>query len=273
MRQSRHQRRQGMTERKKALITGATSGIGLAFAERFAGRGYDLIVTGRRAKIIQAAAGDIARRHGVSVTVILAELSDEKGVRKVLNAIRKADRLDVLVNNAGFGLDKIFHKDTIERHVMMIDVHVTAAVRFVHAALPGMLARGQGTIINVSSLGAFIPGPFNAIYGGTKAFLNIFSESVAIELGHRGIRMQSLCPGFTSTDFHMQMGIEEDIKKKVKRWMRPEDVVDRSLKDLSRGKVICIPTFRGRMLRNFLDALPRKLYYRIFRKIYREYLD
>lgn len=253
-----------MSQKKTALITGATSGIGREFAERFASLGYDLIVTGRRKPIIDAAARTIAQRYGVKVSVIIAELSVEPGVKKVLRAISGCDTLSVLVNNAGFGIDGTFIELKIGEHLAMTDVHVTAPLKFIHAALPGMIRRREGIIINLSSLGAWTPAPINGIYGGTKAFLNIFTESLHMEVRRHGIKVQALCPGFTTTDFHAQMGVEEEIKKqRLFYWMKPEDVVDYSLKCLAKGKVICVPGFPNRLIRAFLGMIPRKLYYRV----------
>ncbi|HRZ28586.1 MAG TPA: SDR family oxidoreductase [Spirochaetota bacterium] len=265
---------ENMAVKKTALVTGATSGIGRAFAEEFARRGYDLIVTGRREKIIRETARSIEERFGVNVKVVIAELSEEKGVRKVLAAIRASGGLHVLVNNAGFGLDNIFIREKIENHLSMVHVHVDASIRFIHAALPAMIERRSGVIINVSSLGAWVPGPLNSIYGGTKAFLNVFSESLQIELRAKGIRVQALCPGFTSTDFHAKMGVEDELReKKSIRWMRPEDVVACSMKALEKNRVICVPGFQKKLLVAIIRMMPKKIYTRIMEKMYREYLD
>jgi hypothetical protein len=258
---------------RTALITGATSGLGLEFARQFASTGYSLIITGRRKEIIRAAADELSRVYGVEVEIVIAELSSDTGIKKVLNAAAKAGSIDVLVNNAGFGLNNLFHNESIENHIKMTAVHINAAVILTRAVLPEMIKRGRGTIINVSSLGSFLPTPLNSIYGGTKAFLNIFTESLHTELKHKGIIFQSLCPGFTSTDFHKSMGVDEEIKKEVKSWMSPEDVVRYSIKKLGSGKVVCIPGFGNRVLRLLPLVLPKKLYYTVIRHVYRKYLD
>ncbi len=256
-----------MPNKNTALITGATSGIGKIYAERFASMGHDLIITGRRKKIIDGVAKEITRKHGVEVTVVIAELSREAGIRKVLAAMKKAGPIDALVNNAGFGIDGFFVEKRIEDHLDMVTVHVNAALRFIHASLPGMIARKSGTIINVSSLGAWTPGPINGIYGGTKALLNIFTESLHTEVRKHGIKVQALCPGFTTTDFHMQMGVEEKIRNmKYFYWMKPEDVVNASMKCLEKGKVICIPGISNRMIRVLMSLIPRRFYYRMAEK-------
>ncbi|MBN2158965.1 MAG: SDR family NAD(P)-dependent oxidoreductase [Spirochaetes bacterium] len=252
-----------MTERKMALITGATSGIGRAFAERFASMGYDLIITGRRQKLIRKVAREITARHGVEVRVVIAELSDEAGVRQVLKEISECAALAALVNNAGYGMDGLFSERSIGEHLALAGVMVTAPLRFIHAALPGMIARREGIIINVSSLGAWAPAPSNGVYGGSKSFLNVFTESLHLEVRHYGIRVQALCPGFTSTDFHRQMGVEKEMQEIRVYWMKPAGVVDYSMKCLERGRVICVPGLVNRALRAVMAFLPRKLYYRM----------
>jgi len=139
-----------MTQRKTALITGATSGIGRAFAGRFASMGYDLIVTGRRKALIEAEALEIAERYGVNVSVVIAELPEEGGVRQVLKAIAGCATLAALVNNAGYGIDGLFIERKIEEHIALERVLAEAPMRLVHAALPGMIGRKEGIIINVS---------------------------------------------------------------------------------------------------------------------------
>src|SRR5208337_2205633 len=231
---------------KTALITGATSGIGKAFAERFAAMGYDLILTGRRKQVISEAARELERAHGITAAIIIAELNNEKGIRSVLAAIKKSGGIDALVNNAGYGIDGLFADLPIQKHIDMATVHVNASLRFMHAALSRMIARKNGVIINVASMAAFLPAPINGIYGGSKAFLTIMTESLHIELRRCGIRVQALCPGFTHTDFHRKMGIEAELSNNRNLfWMNPEQVVDISLKCLKRGKVVCIPGSRN----------------------------
>ncbi len=258
-------------KRETALITGATSGIGRAYAEWFARAGYNLVITGRRKSVIAGVARDLTRVHGVSVKVIIAELATEAGTRAVLDAIRKEGSLTVLVNNAGYGIDGLFADLPIRDHLNLIHVHVTAALRFVHAALPRMIEGKRGTIINVSSLGAFAPAPINGIYGGSKSFLNVFTESLHLETRRLGIRVQALCPGFTVTDFHNKMGVEEEVRNNRKlHWMKPERVVALSMRCLEKGRVICVPGFRNRLIRSIISIVPRGLYYRIVASTYRK---
>src|SRR3990172_714488 len=259
--------------RKTALITGATSGIGKAFAERFAAMGYDLILTGRRKQIITEVARGLKKTYKINVTVIIAELTHEKGISTVVTAIKKADELSVLVNNAGYGVEGLFKNLDVQEHLDMMTVHMSAPVHFMHAALPRMIEQKNGIIINVASLGAFAPAPINGIYGGTKSFLNVFTESLHMEVRRYGIKVQSLCPGFTRTDFHRKMGIEEEMKKnRMIHWMTPERVVIKSMKRLGKGKVICIPGIRNKLFYALARFMPRRLYYRMTEKLYGSYL-
>jgi short-subunit dehydrogenase len=257
-----------------ALITGATSGIGKAFAERFAAMGYDLILTGRRRQIITEIARKLKKTYRIQVTVIIAELTHEKGISSVITAIQKADRLSVLVNNAGYGVEGLFKNLTVTEHLDMMSVHMNAPMRFIHAALPRMLEQKNGIIINVASLGAFAPAPINGIYGGTKSFLVVLTESLHMEVRRHGVRVQALCPGFTHTDFHRKMGVEEELNRnKAVVWMTPKQVTVISMKCLEKGKVVCIPGFNNKILYALTRLTPRRLYYRMTEKLYRMYLD
>lgn len=261
-------------DRQTALITGATSGIGKAFAERFAAMGYDLILTGRRRQIITEFARKLKKRYRIQVTVIIAELTSEKGISSVITAIQEADRLSALVNNAGYGVEGLFKNLRAQEHLDMMTVHMSAPMRFMHAALPRMIERKNGIIINVASIGAFAPSPINGIYGGTKSFLVVLTESLHMEVRRHGVRVQALCPGFTRTDFHSKMGVEEELNKnKGIIWMTSERVTGISLKYLARGKVVCIPGLNNKLLYALTRLTPRRLYYRITEKLYSKYHD
>src|SRR5690606_17476245 len=140
------------------------------------------------------------REHRMPVEVILAELGERSGQDAVAAAIAATPDLEILVNNAGFGYRGRFHERELDRHLAMLETHCAAVVRLTHAALPGMIARGRGAIVNVSSVASFIPYPANTMYGATKAFVTSFSESLALELRDTGVRVQALCPGMTRTD-------------------------------------------------------------------------
>jgi len=252
-------------DRPRALVTGASSGIGAAFASRLAQRGFDLILHGRRLKTLMDRAANLERRHGVSVEIVTAELSRGEDVRKVEQRIRRLDRLDVLVNNAGYWEPGLFWERPPDSLEAMITVHNVAPVRFMHAALPRMLERDRGDIINVSSAGAWLNMVTLENYGATKAYLISFTESLHVALMGTGIRVQALAPGFTVTEFHARLGA--DFTKEQRTWMQPEEVVDASLRALGRGTVVCIPGLKRRVLVKLMRLLPRPVYYRLMKTI------
>jgi len=190
------------SEKQIALITGAKSGIGEAYARRFAAQGYDLIITGRRKETINRISDELARICSVNVEVFIAELSNLEDVGALAQKVRNTKNLDILVNNAGFGTTRHFHNEDLEGQQNMVRVHILTPMKLTYAALPNMIARGKGAIINVASLSAFYPLPRGATYSGTKAFMGAFSEAIHMELARTGLKVQALCPGFTRTDFH-----------------------------------------------------------------------
>jgi len=250
---------------KTAIITGATSGIGASFAKKLASQGYDLFITGRRIDIIQKLADKLSKKYKIKVKIIIAELSNNNHIEKLVRFIHKLKNIDILVNNAGFGLFEYFSEVPIDDCEKMIYVHCLAAIKLIHAVIPKMIKQGYGSIINVSSLAAVCPVKKDAVYSGTKSFLNTFSESLNMELGNKGIIIQSLCPGFTSTDFHKKIKINSEDMKKLRhfKWMSADEVVEYSLKCLRKNKVICIPGWRNRILVKLTSLLPKSLYYKI----------
>jgi short-subunit dehydrogenase len=255
-----------VTKKRTAVVTGATSGIGAAFAGHYAKEGYDLIITGRREEKIRALASHLrGLGSGVAVEVVLAELSNPHDVGRLEEKIDSTPNLEVLINNAGFGTRKGFFEEDVSTQTAMVEVHDTVPVRLTHAAVPVMLRRGTGTIINVSSVAAWLVFPRSSVYAATKVFLNLFSEGLHMELRTKGIRVQALCPGFTRTDFHDRLGWSAEKKRSrgVVRWMSPGEVVAHSLRCLDQGKVVCIPGFWNRLIVRIMNNIPRSLYYRI----------
>jgi short-subunit dehydrogenase len=237
--------------RKTALITGASSGIGAAFARKLAAQQYDLVLIARRKERLTSLATELHQQFHVDIEVLVADLSCPADIEHIEQRIGALGALDMLVNDAGFGTPGTFVENPVERYLEMIAVHVLASVRLCHAALPGMIARGQGAIINVSSLGAFLTAPSDETYCATKAYLNVFSEALQAELVGTGVRVQALCPGFTDTEFHDQSVYEQyHVKANIPKalWMSADEVVEQSLKALKRGHVICIPGFKNYML-------------------------
>lgn len=234
-----------------ALITGASSGIGEAFARQLAQQGYDLCITGRRKEKLEAIAAELCQRHKVSVEVITADLVTEDGINKVESWIKANPSISVLINNAGFGARGLFANKLSEKYVEMITVHITAAMRLTSAALPAMIRAKQGAIINVSSITAFLPLAGNAVYSGTKSFLNSFTQALSYELNNTGVKVQALVPGFTYSDFHKRPDyLKTDTYNSVPKilWMEPEDVAKTSLRALDGNKLFCIPGLINKMI-------------------------
>ena len=252
-------------DRPCALVTGATSGIGAAFANRLAQEGFNLILHGRRQKELMDRAKNLERIYSTSVEIIIAELSRPDEIRKVEERINSLDRLDMLVNNAGYWEPGVFWEHSPDSLEAMIMVHNVAPVRFIRAALPRMLERDKGDIINVSSLGAYLNMVTLENYGATKAYLISFTESLHVALMGTGIHVQALTPGFTVTEFHSRLGA--DFTKEQRTWMQPEKVVDESLRALGKGLVVCIPGFKRRFIVKLASMLPRSVYYRIMKTI------
>jgi len=234
------QRRSVMT----ALVTGASSGIGAAYARRLAASGYDLILVARREARLQALAEEVHREYAVQAEVLAADLSTEAGVARVEARLNGGAAIDFLVNSAGYDVYGNFAEIPIEQILGLIQVQTLAAVRFCRAVLPGMIERRHGAIVNVSSISAFTPKPKDTTYGATKAYLAQFSEALASELALTGVRVQALCPGFTLSEFHDDPQYAPyRLKERIPRWMwmTADEVVKDSLGSLAEGQVVCIP--------------------------------
>ena len=239
-----------------AVITGASSGIGAEFARKLAARKCDLILVARRHERLKLLGAELSAAYGVDVRTSVADLADPEAVESLAEVVAQQPNLKYLVNNAGFGTMGRFADIDIKPQIEMIRVHVLATVRLTRAALPGMLQRNQGVIINVSSLAAWITSAGNVQYSATKAYLNSFSESLQDELRNTSVRVQALCPGFTYTEFHdreLLRGFDRSVIPK-RMWMSAEEVVDYSLKCLRNHNVIVIPGWRNRLLTRVLRS-------------------
>jgi len=232
--------------RPHALVTGASSGIGTAFTERLAKDGYDLIVVARRRDRLEELAQRLQNEHQVNVEVLAADLSKPDSIRMVEKRITEDTNLELLVNNAGFGAYMPFVELDPDRAEEQINLQVLAVTRLTRAALPGMIARGHGSIINVSSRLGFSGSmgseqmPKRATYAGTKAFINTFSQLVQSEIEGTGVQIQALCPGVVRTEFHTIQGADPS-RFPAAIVMPSEEVVEASLAGLKLGEVICIP--------------------------------
>jgi short-subunit dehydrogenase len=230
------------TTSKTAFITGASSGLGAEFAVQLASRGYNLMITSRREELMQQLAQSLISKYGVQVSIFPADLSRVEFIEQLEPVLRNLPALDLLVNSAGFGtVGRFVHVDQAKELAMM-NVHMIAPVMFCRAVLPGMLARRQGAIINVSSLSGLIPIR-NALYQSTKSFVVDFSSALYTELKDTQVKIQALCPGFVYTQFHDTPEYTHFSRKSIPGflWMRPEQVVSASLKSLERNQLICIP--------------------------------
>ena len=238
----------------KALVTGASSGIGAAFARLLAERGCSLVLTARREERLTALAAKLQHEHNVSVDVLPADLATSEGIAAVVTHINAMDRLDLLINNAGFGTFTPFVELSPEDHDAMISVHIDTVLRTCRAALPGMLVRGRGGIINVASVSAFMATPGSVTYAASKAYLVSFSEGLSAEAAGSGVVVQALCPGFTLTEVHdpvasgQQNGLFNPKRVPGWLWMRPEQVAEASLRAMERGKVgVVVPGLHYRL--------------------------
>jgi short-subunit dehydrogenase len=231
---------------KVALITGPSSGLGEAYARKLASQGYNLVLVARRVERLSALSTELQTNYPVKVEVLVADLTRESDIERVETKISNLEHVDILINNAGFGTTGTFAEVDLNGQLGMITLYVVAPTRLTRAALPKM--EKGGSIINVASLGAFVKVPGNVTYCAAKAYLVVFSETLQMELKEKGIRVQALCPGFTNTEFHEKMGgFDRSVIPKF-LWMTPEDVAEESLKALEKGKVLCIPGLRNRII-------------------------
>jgi short-subunit dehydrogenase len=223
---------------RTALVTGPTAGIGRSFAHQLAQQGYDLVLVARNAARLEAEAEEQRTSYDVLVEVLPADLTDREQLVTVEARLADAARpVDLLVNNAGFGLKRRFLDNSVEEEQAMLDVLVTAVLRLSHAALGAMSQRGSGGIINVSSVASFLP---RGSYSAAKAWVNSFSEWAHYEYAPQGVGVTCLCPGFTKTEFHERMGVGRDSAPEF-MWLDADELVARALKDHARGKAFSIP--------------------------------
>ncbi|WP_330453257.1 MULTISPECIES: SDR family oxidoreductase [unclassified Streptomyces] len=239
-----------------ALITGATAGIGAAFARRLAADGYDLVLVARDTERLREQATELHDRHGIEAEVLRADLSDDKGIRAVEERLGDARRpVDLLVNNAGFGNKGRYLDVPMADELAMLKVHCEAVLRLTSAAAAGMKERGRGGIVNVASVAAFVP---RGTYGASKAWVVQFSQGAAKDLAGSGVRLMALCPGFVRTEFHQRAGMGTgNIPGWM--WLDADKLVSAALADLARGKSVSIPDPRYKVLMGAVKLAPRGL--------------
>lgn len=250
-----------MSIREIAVISGASSGIGAEFARQLAAKGYDLILVARRKERLSALATCLEQEYAIRTEVLVADLSNPDAVERVQQRIVQLKHLTMLVNNAGFGTSGNFTEIELGLQIAMVQVHILASMQFCRAALPGMVAKGRGAIINVSSIAGLIPMPGNVTYCATKAYLNSFSEALQVELDGTGVQVQALCPGFTYTEFHGSPEFKGQSYTRIPKilWMTAEEVVTASLNALKRDRVIYIPGLGYRLIATVIHLTPTVL--------------
>lgn len=246
-----------MTNKGTALVTGASSGIGAIYADRLARRGHDLILVARNTERLQSVAARITDETGRSVNVVSADLADGDDLFKVERILRDNAAITMLVNNAGFGGVTPLLQSDVDRMELMVDLNVTAPMRLAYAAAPGFVERGRGTIINISSIVAIGPEILNGVYGGTKAFVLAFSQSLQHELADKGVRVQAVLPGGTATEFWGIAGYGDYADSPMV--MQAEDMVDAALAGLDLGEVVTIPPLQDGALWDEYEAQRRRI--------------
>jgi hypothetical protein len=223
-----------------ALVTGASSGIGAVYADRAAHRGYDLILVARNRARLDTVAKRLTDATGRNVEVVAADLNDRAGLARIETILGTDASIAMLVNNAGFGATKPLLASDVDKMDEMIALNVSALTRLTYAAVPGFVARGGGAIINISSIAAIGPEMLNGVYGGSKAFVLAFSQSLHHELAGKNVHVQAILPGVTATDFWEIAGTP--LEQVPAHWtMTAEDMVDASLAGFDQGELVTIP--------------------------------
>ena len=232
-----------MDERLTALVTGASAGIGSAFADVFAKYGFNLILTARREDRLKAVASAIEAKHRVKVAVIAADLADPAAPARLVNDIKAQGlRVDALINNAGYGVPGSYAGSKWEDQRDFIQVLMTAPCELAHRLVPDMIARKRGYVVNIASLAGMVPGSAGStLYGASKSFMIQFSRSLHLELEKQGVNVTAVCPGFTYSEFHDVTGAREQVSKMPKvMWMTAEQVAEEGYQAVMRNKAVHI---------------------------------
>ena len=238
--------------KKWALVTGATSGIGESFTRLLAAKGFNLVLVARDEVRLHERAAGLKQNYGAESVVIVADLATEAGCAKVEDYIR-ANEIEVLINNAGFGINKAFTMSDLAKEEEVLKVLVRTPMRLMHVALPAMKERNSGVVINVSSVASFIAG---GAYSASKAYLTVLSESLSTELSATNIKVSALCPGFTRTEFH-QRGRMKMAGLPNFMWLKSDVLVAKAWKDAISGKPVSIPGWQYKPLVGIISLVPR----------------
>jgi uncharacterized protein len=251
-----------MVRGRTALITGASAGIGKAFAEVFAANGWNVVLTARRLERLEALAEELSAKHGVTATAIQQDLADPEGVKRLLGEIgAKGLTIDGLVNNAGYGVPGYYASTLWKDQKDFLQVLVIAPCELTHALLPGMINRQFGRIVNVASVAGLMPGtPGHTLYAASKAFMIKFSESLLLENRRHNVLTTALCPGFTQTEFHDVAGVRKRVSKFGKAWWSSAEAVAKAGYDaVMRGRSIIVTGRRSKQVAAIMKILPEPL--------------
>ena len=245
---------------KTALVTGASSGIGLELAKLLAREGHDLVLVARRREALEELARELAVKHGVAARVIAKDLTAPDSTAEIFDEL-ETERIpvDILVNNAGLGLHGRFWETDLDRQLAVIQVNIVALTALTGRFLPGMVARGRGRIVNVASTAAFQPGPYMAVYYATKAYVLSFSEALAQELSDTGVTVTALCPGPTVTEFQAAAGLEDTLLFRGPLVMDAAKVARAGWAGAKRGKRVVIPGLANKLIKETVRFSPRRL--------------
>jgi short-subunit dehydrogenase len=246
------------TSQGTALITGASSGIGAIYADRLARRGYDLILVARNQSRLEELAARLRDETGRSIDIVPADLNNDADLRRVEAVLRTNSTIAMLVNNAGIGGAAPLLASDVDAMDRMIRLNVLALTRLTYAAAPAFVARGSGTIINIASIVAISPETLNGVYGGSKAFVLAFSQSLQHELAEKGVRIQAVLPGATATEFWDVAGLPvSNLPAEIV--MAAQDLVDAALAGLDQGETVTIPALEDRSEWDAYDAARRDM--------------
>ena len=237
-----------------ALVTGATVGIGESFTRLLAQNGYNIVLVARDLPRLQERAKSLESTFGIATKVIQADLATDAGCKSIEDFITN-NQIDVLINNAGFGLNKAFTMSQLDAEQQMLDVLVRTPMRLMHVALPGMKERNKGVIINVSSVAGWIAG---GTYSASKSYLTVLSESLHTELAATNVKVSALCPGFTRTEFHQRGGMSMK-GLPVFMWLNSDKLVATAWKEAIAGKAVSVPGWQYQLLSFVVHSAPRAL--------------
>jgi uncharacterized protein len=254
---------------KTALVTGASAGIGRAFAEQLASDGFDLVLTARRRQRLDELASALETKYGVRASVVAADLADPGAPDHIMAEVNARQiPIDVLINNAGFGIKTTFQATPWVQHAQLIQVEVTAVAHLTHLCLPGMLERGYGRIVHVASLAGLLPGaPANTLYAAAKSFLVKFTESLTAELTDTGVHVCAVCPGFTYSEFHDVKGTRPIVSRlPAAMWQNADQVAREGINAVMRGEVVHVTGPLNRAVAAFVQHLPPRAARGLMRK-------